>query len=318
MAPTGHQLNCLVTGGAGFIGSHLSEGLLAKGHQVRVLDNFSTGSRDNLAAIRHQIDLVEGDIRDFETIRRAATGMDVIFHEAAMASVFESMQNPARNHDINVNGTLYALEAARQAKVPRFVFASSAAVYGPAPEIPIMEIMPVNPVSPYGMSKLMGEQYCQMYTQLYGLQSMCLRYFNVYGPRQNPKSPYSGVISIFTDTVLAGGTPVIYGDGLQSRDFIHVSDIVAANLLAMTTPHQSGIFNVANGQRHSLLDVLDVLQKHTGKPVTFEYRPERRGDVRDSCADISRICNELGFQPQMSFTKGLSAYADFMAASAAV
>ena len=314
MQPT--NLHCLITGGAGFIGSHLAEGLLAAGHRVRVLDNFSTGKPDNLSAIINNVDLIEGDIRNYQTVRQAAKRIDVIFHQAAMASVFESMQNPARNHDINVNGTLYVLEAARQAGVSRLIFASSAAVYGPAPDTPIAEETPVRPVSPYGLGKHMGEQYCHLYAHLYGVQTVCFRYFNVYGPRQNPNSAYSGVISIFTDTILSGSNPVVYGDGRQSRDFVHVSDIVAANLSGMMYEgERHRVFNVASGQHHSLLDVLDVLQRHTGKTFDIEYQPERRGDIRDSCADITRIRKELNFKPRMSFENGLVHYANVIAAS---
>ena len=308
--------SCLITGGAGFIGSHLCEALLSQGHTVRVLDNFSTGHRQNLLGVEKDCQIIEGDIRDYETVRKAADGVDVIFHQAAMASVFESMKNPSRNHDINVNGTFHVIEAARQAGVPRFVFASSAAVYGPAIEKPITEGFPIQPVSPYGLSKHMGEEYCHQYAHIYDMQTVCFRYFNVYGPRQDPKSAYSGVISVFTNTILEGGTPIVYGDGKQSRDFVHVSDVVQANLLAMTSEgdkHQ--VFNVANGQQHNLLEVLEILKQHTGKTFNEEYREERRGDVRDSLADISKIKSRLGFNPGISFKEGLSRYADYTIAN---
>lgn len=302
---------CLVTGGAGFIGSHLVETLLSQGYEVRVLDNFSSGSHDNLLGCIDRIELIKGDIRDFETLRRACEGMDAVLHQAAVASVLQSVQEPHLTHDINVNGTLNVLEAARLAGVKKVNLASSAAVYGASEVLPKQEAMIVQPVSPYGLHKLMGEQYGAMYSTLYGLQVSCFRYFNVYGPRQDAKSQYSGVISIFLDRLLSGGTPKIYGDGRQSRDFIHVSDICQANVLALMTDLTFEVFNLGCGEGHTLLKTLAALQVQTGNRVQPEYLPERRGDLRHSTADISKTRQVLGFAPKKDFQAGLAELVEF-------
>ena len=225
----GVMARSLVSGGAGFIGSHLVEALVSRGDVVRVLDNLSTGRVENLAAVASSIDLVEGDIRDPDTVRAALRGVERVFHQAALVSVPQSVEDPMTTHAINVDGTLNLLNAAREAGAQSFVYASSSAVYGDLPELPKVETMPAAPVSPYGLSKQIDEQYAQLFTQLYGLRTVGLRYFNVYGPRQDPSSPYSGVISIFIDHLLANTRPTIYGDGRQTRDFIYVADVVQAN-----------------------------------------------------------------------------------------
>jgi len=294
-------MNCLVTGGAGFIGSHLSEALLKEGYQVRVLDDLSTGKTDNLSGCFHKIDWIEGDICDMETVQRACQDVDAIFHHAALASVYQSCQDPVLTHEINVNGTLNLLEAARQNKVKKFIFVSSAAIYDANLTEAKHEKSPLNPLSPYAYSKLMGEMYCEMYAQLYGLSTVCFRYFNVYGARQNPDSPYSGVISIFIKALQKGLSPCVYGDGLQTRDFVHVSDVVQANLLALRN-EATGIFNVGTHQSHTILQILEYLKTS----ADIEFKPARQGDPRHSLADITEITQKLGFHPRTLFSEGLA------------
>jgi UDP-glucose 4-epimerase len=309
----------LVTGGAGFIGSHIADALVAQGREVVVLDNFSTGKRENL--INAPTQLVEGDIRDPETCLKAAQGCDGIFHEAALVSVPDSINRPRDNHDINITGTLNILEAARKQRVKRIVFASSAAIYGGNPELPKREDMLPEPGSPYALAKLTGEYYLKVYAECFGLETVALRYFNVFGPRQDPSSMYSGVISIFSERIAKGLPITIYGDGQQTRDFINVADVVQANVLAMTAaflkPEVSGlrsgenacrfaVFNVATGCQTSLLELLDTLEAITGNKVPRSFAPARPGDIRHSLADISKVRNVLGYDPQTELKAGLA------------
>lgn len=315
MTGTLRARHCLVTGGAGFIGSHLVESLLAEGHQVRVLDNLSTGSLENLAACRNQIEFLEGDIRHPDTVRQACEGIETVFHQAAITSVTQSIQHPAETLDVNVTGTRVLLEAARNAGVDTVVFASSAAVYGAVTPrtqaLPLLEESPLQPTSPYGLSKKMGEELCALYTELYGLNTLCLRYFNVYGPRQQGDSQYSGVITRFINRLIEGEAPVIYGDGAQSRDFISIRDVVRANLLALQpvgpqeTP-RAEILNVASQQATSLLDILDYL-KPFFTAIPPQFQPERRGDVRHSMGGNQKIRQYLA-APMVPLAEGLKEF----------
>lgn len=295
----------LVTGGAGFIGSHICDRLLAEGHQVRILDNFSTGKRENIPA-SDDVEVIEGDVGDYDTVKSAMQDINMVFHEAAIASVPETVGNPLASERVNYRGTLNILEAARHAGVQRVMFACSAAVYGDLPELPKQEGMPVRPLSPYAVDKLASEQACQMYTHLYGLETVSLRYFNVFGPRQDPSSPYSGVISIFTDYINQGKQPTIYGDGEQTRDFVYVSDVVEANILASTSATAAGkAFNVATNGTLSVNDLLKTICNIKGALFEPEYKPGREGDIRHSRADISAAQEQLGWQPVVGFEDGL-------------
>jgi nucleoside-diphosphate-sugar epimerase len=282
----------LVTGGAGFIGSHLVEELLRRGEKVRIADNFSTGKRENLPAQAH-VDLVDGDVSDPNVARRAVAGCDYVLHQAAIPSVPRSVKDPVTSHRANVEGTLQMLVAARDAKVKRLVFAGSSSVYGDTAVLPKREDMRSNPLSPYALQKLIGEQYCQLFTKLYGLETVTTRYFNVFGPRQDPGSPYSGVISLFIDAMTSGKAPRIYGDGRQTRDFTYVADVAGE------------VINVAAGGRVSLLELIRALQVITGKNTEPEFGPTREGDVKDSQADIFKARQMLGFEPSVPFDEGL-------------
>ncbi len=300
----------LVTGGAGFIGSHLAEalvdGLSGKSGEVRVADNFSTGHLSNLSHLKDKIMLYEGDIRDQEFMNRAVKGCDVIFHEAAEVSVTRTVQDPITSAQINDMGTLQLLETARQHGVKRVVFACSSAVYGDDPHMPKREDMVPKPMSPYAVQKLTGEYYARIYNDLYGLETVSLRYFNVYGPRQDPSSPYSGVISIFMDKAAKKQRPVIYGDGGQTRDFVFVKDVVKANLLAASIPGIGGQkFNVGIGSSVSINQLWEMISRLSGLDMAPEHGPARAGDIRDSLSDISRAKSLLGFSPEYSFEKGL-------------
>jgi nucleoside-diphosphate-sugar epimerase len=296
----------LVTGGAGFIGSHIAEALLKRGERVRVLDNLITGRRENLAHLRDKIEFVEGDIRNYEQTRQAAEGVEVIFHEAAVPSVPRSVTEPLLNHDCNVNGTFNVLLAARDAGVRRVVYAASSSAYGETEVLPKQEAMLPTPLSPYAAAKLFGEYYCQVFTRVYGLETACLRYFNVFGPRQDPSSPYSGVISKFTTVLLQGETPVIYGDGEQSRDFTYIDNVVDANLRAAEAPGAVGqVMNLGIGQRITLNALLAELQKILGTKLTPRYEAVRAGDVRHSLADISQAQKLLGYEPRVMLAEGL-------------
>jgi UDP-glucose 4-epimerase len=295
----------LVTGGAGFIGSHITDRLLADGHEVRILDNFSTGKPDNIPQ-SDRVSVIEGDVGDIETVASAMQGVGVVFHEAAIASVPETIANPLASERANYRGTLNILERARRQDVQRVMFASSAAVYGDLPELPKREDMPVKPLSPYAIDKLASEYACRVYTQLYGLETVALRYFNVFGPRQDPSSPYSGVISIFADCVRQGSEPRIYGDGEQTRDFVYVSDVVEANLRAAYSPSAAGkAINVATGNTITINALLETICRIQQRPCAAQRLEARKGDIRHSCADISRAARELDWTPVVDFETGL-------------
>lgn len=296
----------LVTGGAGFIGSHIVQRLVARGESVRVLDNLSTGRLGNLDSVRGRIDFIDGDLRDEAAVRQAVAGVTTIFHEAAEPSVPRSIADPATTYAINVTGMLTLMTAAKDAGVQRLVFASSSAVYGNDPEMPKRETMAPAPISPYASSKLAGEGLCQVFTAAYGLEAVALRYFNVYGPGQDPNSAYAAVIPKFLDAIGRGEPPRIFGDGEQSRDFVFVEDVVAANLLAAATPGIGGqVFNIATGEAVTLNQTLDLIESLTGATTNAERLPERAGDVRHSLADISKARRVLGFAPSVSFEEGL-------------
>ena len=296
----------LITGGAGFIGSHIVRELLRRRQKVRVLDNFSTGREENLHDCLDRIELIRGDVRDQRVVRRAVRGVDYILHQAALASVPRSIDHPVETNQVNVGGTLGLLQAAREAGARRFVLASSSSVYGPSPRLPKRESARPRPISPYAISKFTGEQYCRVFFQLYGLQTVCLRYFNVFGPRQNPASQYAAVIPKFILAFLQGARPVIHGDGRQSRDFSYVSNVVQANILACRVEQACGrVFNVACGRRYTINDLAARLGRMLdlrGEPVHTASRP---GDVRHSLADITRARRLLGYRPRVSFEEGL-------------
>ena len=295
----------LVTGGAGFIGSHITERLLADGHRVRILDNFSTGKRENIPA-SGDVEVIEGDVGNYETVRAAIESVDIVYHEAAIASVPETVGNPLASERINYRGTLNVLEAARHTDVKRVVFACSAAVYGDLPELPKHEAMPVKTLSPYAVDKLASEHACLMYYHLYGLETVSLRYFNVFGPRQDPSSPYSGVISIFSDMIEQQRQPAIYGDGEQTRDFVYVSDVVEANIKAGISDNAAGrAINIATGGTCSINDLLRTICTIKGQPFEPLYKPGRQGDIKHSCADISTAREYLDWQPVVGFEDGL-------------
>lgn len=296
----------LVTGGAGFIGSHLVEALVRRGEQVRVLDDFSTGKPENLQAVQEQVEIIKGDIRAIDLVRQAMNKVDYVLHHAAIVSPPQSVADPLTTHAVNVSGTLNVLIAAREADVRRFVFASSCAVYGDNNELPLKETAAVRPLSPYAASKLAGEMYCLAFNAVYGLPTVCLRYFNVYGPRQNPNGEYAAVIPKFIARIKAGQPPVIYGDGLQTRDFVHVSDVVQANLLACERPEAIGqVFNIASKRQISLLDLVDIFSKLSERQLVPQFQPPRVGDVRHSVGDNARIAAILGFQAQTPLSEGL-------------
>lgn len=302
----GEQKLYLVTGGAGFIGSHLAEALLRRGDRVRVLDNLMTGKRENLAHIANEIEFIEGDIRDLETTRRAMQDVGVVFHEAAIPSVPRSVKEPLLNHEVNVTGTFNVLMAARDAGVRRVVFAASSSAYGETEVLPKQEEMLPSPLSPYAVAKLVGEFYSQVFTRAFGLETVCLRYFNVFGPRQDPSSPYSGVISKFITALLEGQTPVIYGDGEQSRDFTYVENVVLANLSAAQAPNAAGqVMNLGLCERTTLNQLLGELQRIIGTSLPARYEAPRAGDIRHSLADITRAETLLGYRPSVGLAEGL-------------
>jgi UDP-glucose 4-epimerase len=297
----------LVTGGCGFIGSHLVEALVNKGYRVRILDDLSTGKQENLSAIAdNDLEVIIGDVADRATVENAVRGCEYIFHQAAIASVPKSINDPIGTSKINYSGTLNVLESARKQGVRRIVFAGSAAVYGDEPTLPKTESMPTHPITPYGVDKLASELMGHFYGRNLGVEFVCLRYFNVFGLRQDPSSPYSGVISIFCDRICQGIPPVIYGDGLQSRDFIHVSDVVAANLLVMEHPKAKGrTFNVGRGTATSLLEIAHILNDLTGKNLQPIHKEPRPGDIRHSLAENTAL-KALGWLPTKSIRAGLA------------
>ena len=296
----------LVTGGAGFIGSHLVDALLARGDRVRVLDDFSTGGWDNLADVRDRIEMMEGDITDPSTVRSAIRDVEVVFHQAALASVPRSVANPMATHRVCVDGTLQVLQAARDAKVRRVVYAASSSAYGNSARLPKRESDPTAPLSPYAAAKLAGEHYCAAFSEVYGLETVRLRYFNVFGPRQTPDSPYAAVIPLFIRALTSGQSPTIHGDGEQSRDFTFVADVVRANLLAASAPGVSGrLYNVACGRRTSLLELVALLNELLGTNIAPTHAAPRVGDVKHSLADIERAREELGYRPTTDMKEGL-------------
>ncbi len=301
----------LVTGGAGFIGSHLVDQLVTRGHWVRVADDFSTGRRGNLA---HQpaVEIVEGDLAEPAMAARAVAGVDLVLHQAAIPSVPRSVKDPVASHRANLDATLAVLVAARDAGVKRVVFAGSSSVFGDTETLPKREDMPTRPKSPYALQKLVGEQYHRMFTDLYGLETVTVRYFNVFGPRQDPSSTYSGVISLFVSSLLAGRSPTIHGDGEQTRDFTFVANVVDGVLRAATTPAANGgVFNVATGRRVSINRLYYTLRDLIGASVEPQYGPAREGDVRDSQADIRLAKTVLGYAPIVEFEEGLRRTVDW-------
>lgn len=298
-------MKVLVTGGAGFIGSHLTERLLSAGHQVRILDNLSTGKRENLPK-DYALEFIKGDIRDVEMAHRCVEGMEAVVHLAAVASVQASIDDPAATHQTNFDGTVILLESARLNGIKRFLYAGSAAVYGDTAEIPVSEEATPKPLSPYAVDKLDGEIYLLDCFKKYGLAATSFRFFNVYGPRQDPSSPYSGVISIFVDRLLRKQPVTVFGDGKQTRDFVYVADL--ADLLTMAlrdTRGAGGVFNVGTGKSHSLLELLGHLEKLSGYKIERHHEKPRSGDIQHSCADISRLKSVFGRVPSMPFEEGL-------------
>lgn len=299
--------SCLVTGGAGFIGSALVRALLARGDRVRVLDNFYSGKRENLAAVAADVDLIEGDIRDAGSLGRALDGVELVFHEAAIASVPRSLVDPVASHEVNATATLDLLAAAKRAGVRRVIYAASSSAYGDTEALPKIETMAPAPLSPYAVSKLAGEHYCRVFAGAYGLETVCLRYFNVFGPHQDPASEYAAVIPRFVTAALAGRGVTIFGDGTQSRDFCYIDNTVEANLAAAGAPEASGgVFNVACGVATDLNQVVALVGELIGHPVPVTYAPSRVGDVRHSLADIGAARDRLGIRAPISFREGLT------------
>ncbi|MEW6211577.1 MAG: SDR family oxidoreductase [Acidobacteriota bacterium] len=296
----------LVTGGAGFIGSHICERLIREGHSVRVLDNFVSGREENLREFRGEIELIRGDVRDLRTTAEAMKGVYAVFHQAALGSVPRSVADPVTTHESNLTGTLNVLIAARDAGARRVVYASSSSVYGETEELPKREDMMPQPLSPYAVSKLAGEYYISVFKQCYGFEAVSLRYFNIFGPRQDPQSQYAAVIPRFVTALLEGRRPVIYGDGLQSRDFTYVENVVEANLLAAEAEGVAGrCFNVACGGRYTLVELLDRMKNIIGSDIEAEHTPPVKGDIRDSQAAIERAERMLGYRVKVDFEEGL-------------
>ena len=296
----------LVTGGAGFIGSNIVDELVRRGHEVVVLDDLSSGNEGNLSGVRGRVEFRKGSITDMETLKSACQGADFVVHLAARTSVPKSVKDPLETNFVNIDGTLNVLIAARDAKVKRFVFAASSAAYGETPTLPKIETMQPEPISPYGVSKYVGELYAQVFGRVYGLENACIRYFNVFGPRQDPSSQYSGVLSRFMLAVIQGERPVIFGDGEQTRDFTYVANVVDQTLRACEAKNASGmVFNGGTGVRVTLNEVLKLLGKISGKQIQAQYDPPREGDIRDSQADISLARQVLAYEPQVQFEEGL-------------
>jgi UDP-glucose 4-epimerase len=296
----------LVTGGAGFIGSNTVDELVRRGHDVVVLDDLSTGKAENLIEVQEKVELRRHSVTDLDRLREACRGVDYVLHLGARTSVPRSVKDPLETNRVNVDGTLNVLVAARDAKVKRVVFAGSSSVYGETPTLPKREDMPAAPISPYGLSKLAGEIYGQVFQRCYGLEFVSLRYFNVFGPRQDPGSPYSGVLSLFNAALLTGTQPTVYGDGEQSRDFTYVGNAVEANLLACESKRAAGLaINIGTGSRYTLNQTLTLLEKITGRPAKAKYGPPREGDIHDSQADISRAKDVLSYNPRFGFEEGL-------------
>jgi nucleoside-diphosphate-sugar epimerase len=297
----------LITGGAGFIGSNIARKLLALGHEVVILDDFSTGKRENLKDLGSDVTVIEGDICDISTVKQAVAGADYVLHHAAVASVPRSIEDPVRTNEVNVDGTLNCLLGARDEGVKRFVFAASSSAYGDSEELPKHEAMRPNPLSPYGISKLVGEMYCKVFFDVYGLETVSLRYFNIFGPYQDPASQYAAVVPIFITKLLKGESPVVYGDGEQSRDFTYIDNAVEANLLATTSQKAPGrVINVACGSRFTLNDLLGRLKDLIGTATPATYANPRAGDILHSQGDVSLARDLLGYDPKITFEQGLS------------
>lgn len=302
----------LVTGGAGFIGGHLVEGLLAAGRRVRVLDDFSTGKADNLTAVAGKVDLLRGSITDPDAVARAMRGCEVVYHLAALPSVQRSVEEPLLSHDVCATGTLRVLDAARREKVRRVVYAASSSAYGDTPGAVRTEDDPIAPLSPYAAAKLAGEHYCRCFTTVYGLETVRLRFFNIFGPRQDPKNPYTGVIALFIAALVEGRTPTIHGDGLQSRDFTYVTNAVQAVMKAADAPAAVGnVYNIGSGANVSVLELVRHLNQLLGSNIVPLHTEARAGDVRHSQADISRARRDLGYEPAVSFAEGLQRTLDW-------
>ena len=298
----------VVTGGGGFIGSHIVENLVRQRNTVKVIDDFSTGKRGNVEAFKNDVEIIEADLAETKNLTQFLKGTDYVIHQAAIPSVPKSILDPLKSHNANVNGTLNLLLACRDAGVKRVVYASSSSLYGDSPTLPKHESMMPNPLSPYGAQKLFAEMYCQVFTKAYGLETVSLRYFNVFGPRQDSTSQYSGVLALFIPAVLQGRRPTIYGDGLQSRDFTYVQNVVEANLLACKVPGIGGqVFNVACGERITVNSMLHQINKIVGVDISPVYAEPRSGDIKHSQADITRAREHLGYEPKVSFEEGLRA-----------
>jgi UDP-glucose 4-epimerase len=309
--------NYLITGGAGFIGSHIAETLIGNGNLVRVLDNLSTGRSENIASFLDHVEFTEGDLRDDDAVQQAVEGVDYVFHQAAIPSVTYSVQNPISTETANVVGTLNLLQASRDAGVRRVVYASSASIYGDSPTLPKVETMLPRPKSPYAVSKMAIEHHCRVFTELFGLETVGLRYFNVFGPRQDPASEYAAVIPKFITSMLRGGAPTIYGDGTQSRDFTYVSNVVAANLLALTAPNMvGGVFNAAAGIRYTLLELVAGLNEILGARIDPLFAPSQPGDVKHSQSDIASI-EANGYKVKIDFWEGLQKTVEWYSANGA-
>ncbi len=306
----------LVTGGAGFIGSHIVHALVQRGDQVRVLDNLSTGKRENLADVADKIEWLEGDLAGLDDCRRACEGVEMIFHEGALPSVPKSVDDPVSSHEANINGTFNILLAAREAKVQRVIYAASSSAYGDSPSLPKTEDMKPNPMSPYALHKLTGEYYCKNFWDHFGLQTLSLRYFNVFGPRQDPTSQYAAAIPAFVTAILRDEQPIVYGDGEQTRDFTHIDNVIHANLLAADVKETCGeVVNIACAHRVSINEVLKEINRLLGKSVEAKYVEGRSGDVKHSLADVGLAHTLIGYEPIVPFAKGLEMAIDWYKAN---
>ncbi|OWY73298.1 LPS biosynthesis protein WbpP [cyanobacterium TDX16] len=307
-------MDFLVTGGAGFIGSHLVHRLVELGHSVRVLDDLSSGKRENLADVLSKTDWIQGDMADPATARRACRGVDVVLHEAAVPSVPKSVDDPQTSHRSNVEGTFQLLLAARDEKVRRFIYAGSSSAYGESPTLPKVESMPTDPLSPYAVQKLTGEFYCRAFAKCYGLQTLTMRYFNVFGPRQDPRSQYAAAIPAFVTAILQDRPPTVYGDGEQTRDFTYIENVIHANLLAAKARQTNGeVINVACGGRISINQIIADINRYFGKNIKPSYLPDRQGDIKHSAADISLARRVIGYEPVVSTLEGLKLTMDWYA-----
>lgn len=312
-------MDFLVTGGAGFIGSHLVHRLVELGHSVRVLDDLSSGKRENLVDVLSKTDWIQGDMADPAIARRACRGVDVVLHEAAVPSVPKSVDDPATSHRSNVEGTFQLLLAARDEKVRRFIYAGSSSAYGESPTLPKVESMPTDPLSPYAVQKLTGEFYCRAFAKCYGLQTLTMRYFNVFGPRQDPRSQYAAAIPAFVTAILQNRAPTVYGDGEQTRDFTYIENVIHANLLAAKAERTNGeVVNIACGGRISINQIIADINRYFGKSIKPDYLPERQGDIKHSAADISLARKVIGYQPIVSTLDGLKRTMDWYAARIAI